>query len=256
MTDNRGKLIVIENRNGKFTRVPTKIYVGASGTGSVNGMAVPETEVSLGGAIMQMEFFDMDKDGKMDLVISDDSGELNILYGTMTPNGGVAFTKKLLDKNIGLKMGTGSINTGGAIRYDGIKEIVATEQKEYIANADKATDDNAELLTAEEQTKLLDSKIYYQQSVSKQIASAAEAKNIRIANAVGTDDPYTLEQSSAALTEKITQGIDTLQAKAASGSFDTSSLSNTTIEEQKTFLRSEFADGKNIIVDKKYEDIN
>lgn len=126
---------------------------------------------------MQMELFDMDKDGKMDIVVSDDSGELNILYGTMSKDGGVTFTKKLLDKNIGLKIGTGSINTGGAIRYDGIKEIVATEQKEYIARANAATDDN-ELLSAAEQIKLLDSKIYYQHSVPKIITNAAEARNI------------------------------------------------------------------------------
>lgn len=144
MVDQKGKLIIIENRNGKFVRTAPKI-VGATGT--------PET---VNGAIMQMEMFDMDRDGKMDLVISDDSGELNILYGgegaattatgttaaaptgtsffddlsgivnrsfsTATGNGGtvtttirgsginngIVFTKKTLDQNIGLKLGTGA----------------------------------------------------------------------------------------------------------------------------------------------------
>ena len=69
MVDQKGKLIVIENRNGKFVRISPKI------TGS-NG-----SEETIAGAIRQLEIFDMDRDGNMDLVISDDSGELNILYG-------------------------------------------------------------------------------------------------------------------------------------------------------------------------------
>ena len=52
---------------------------------------------------MQLETFDMDRDGKLDLVISDDSGELNILYGSVDSTG-LYFTKKTLDTNIGLKL--------------------------------------------------------------------------------------------------------------------------------------------------------
>ena len=60
---------------------------------------------------MQLETFDMDQDGRLDLVISDDSGELNILYGS-TDATGLYFTRKNLDKNIGLKLGGGSLSTG------------------------------------------------------------------------------------------------------------------------------------------------
>ena len=48
---------------------------------------------------MQLEIFDMDTDGRMDLVISDDSGELNILYGSSDATG-LYFTRKNLDKNL------------------------------------------------------------------------------------------------------------------------------------------------------------
>jgi hypothetical protein len=99
MVDKKGQLIVLENKNGKFTRIPLRIK---------NTEGSP---VSIRGAIMQLEVFDMDKDGKTDLVISDDSGELNILYGN-TDSEGMLFTKKLLDSNIGLTLQSDAVSTG------------------------------------------------------------------------------------------------------------------------------------------------
>lgn len=59
---------------------------------------------------MQLEAFDMDKDGKLDLVYSDDAGELVILYGAQDSNG-LYFQKKLLDGDIGLKLSNASSTT-------------------------------------------------------------------------------------------------------------------------------------------------
>ena len=59
---------------------------------------------------MQLESFDMDKDGKLDLVYSDDAGELAILYGAQDGNG-LYFQKKLLDGDIGLKLSNASSTT-------------------------------------------------------------------------------------------------------------------------------------------------
>lgn len=64
----------MDNTEGKFTRTSPVI---------VNESGAPD---SIHGQIEQMEIFDMDADGKMDLVTLDDSGEMNILYGTERVN--------------------------------------------------------------------------------------------------------------------------------------------------------------------------
>lgn len=70
LTDTRGKLVILDNIEGKFTRISPVI---------VNESGAPD---SIHGQIEQMETFDMDADGKMDIITLDDSGEMNILYGT------------------------------------------------------------------------------------------------------------------------------------------------------------------------------
>ena len=91
LTDAKGKFIILDNNDGKLTRIPT-IIADASGK--------PDT---LHGYIQQLEIFDMDADGKSDLVIFDDSGEINILYGTVRNNSGKIehiFTKKLIEDGL------------------------------------------------------------------------------------------------------------------------------------------------------------
>lgn len=78
----------------------------------------------------------------------------------------------------------------------------------------------------------------------------------RITQAAGTDDPFTPGQSSATLVQDIKDGIANTTSLAASGSVDISALKTTTIEEKRTFIRSEFADGKDVLIEKKYADAN
>jgi hypothetical protein len=101
----------------------------------------------------------------------------------------------------------------------------------------------------------LDSKIYYQQTVYEEVQNPAEAQNIRLLSGVG-DDPDNPGVPNQALADEISQTILDLQNQAASGSIDTSELTNATIEKQRSFLRSEFADGKDIKIAKKYTDSN
>ena len=46
------------------------------------------------------------------------------------------------------------------------------------------------------------------------------------------------------------------QDLAATGSFNTQALDNTTIEDRKTYIRSEFAGGENITVARTFSDKN
>lgn len=122
MSDTNGRLITLENQNGKFVRVPTRIQAadpviassGSGSTGSGAGGFIADIaslqatllsgsgsfgDLPLRGSIMQMESFDMDKDGKLDLVILDDSGELSILYGEKDTTG-LYFKRKILDSGV------------------------------------------------------------------------------------------------------------------------------------------------------------
>ncbi|MDD2745687.1 MAG: VCBS repeat-containing protein, partial [Candidatus Gracilibacteria bacterium] len=200
MVNKSGKLIIIENNNGRFVRSPLKIINESGADAAINGN------------IMQLEMFDMDRDGKMDLVISDDSGELNILYGGGT-DGHIIFTKKTLDGDIGLKIGTGALNTGGAVRFAGIKEVSPVTQTDYASET--ATAGDGETLSLADQIRLLDSKIYYQQRTTRQIPTQDQAQSTRLLGAIG-DDPENPGVPNQALAEQISTVIQETQNQAAS----------------------------------------
>lgn len=69
LTDDTGKLVLLDNTEGKFSQSTYPTLIDENGK-----------PTSLKGKITQLEAFDMDGDGQMDIVTVDDSGELNILY--------------------------------------------------------------------------------------------------------------------------------------------------------------------------------
>lgn len=97
---------------GKFVRVSPAI---------VNESGVQD---HINGQIEQMQAFDMDADGKTDLVTIDDSGELNVLYGTQsatTANKQRVFIKKTLEKGLAVHLSRDVRNDGGAFSYQGLR---------------------------------------------------------------------------------------------------------------------------------------
>ncbi len=93
MVDKKGKLIVLDNTKGRFVRTSPRIFDESGAVTTIKG------------SIMQLETFDMDQDGFDDIIISDDSGELSILYGARDESG-TKFTKKILATDLGLKLTT------------------------------------------------------------------------------------------------------------------------------------------------------
>ncbi len=63
--------------------------------------------------VTQFKIYDMDADGKDDIVYLTESWELAILYGTVTPR---TFTKKILESNLGVRLSGASEKSGWAIR--------------------------------------------------------------------------------------------------------------------------------------------
>lgn len=88
---NKGQLIILDNKEGKFTRKEAVV------------LDDKDNPTQIRGKIVQLETYDMDGDGKTDLVISDESGELNVLYGKVL-NGETVFTKKVLDTDLALRL--------------------------------------------------------------------------------------------------------------------------------------------------------
>jgi len=99
----RGKLFILENIEGRFERADPEIFDLASG------------EVAeIRGAITSLHTFDMDRDGRDDLVTVDDSGELCILYGREDG----AFDKLIVSRDFAVKLTGQVLSSGGAVYYD------------------------------------------------------------------------------------------------------------------------------------------
>lgn len=65
----------------------------------------------------------MDADGKTDIITTDDSGEINILYGSTRIVSGKTehfFTKKLIENGLGMILSKEVRNDGGAFSYTGL----------------------------------------------------------------------------------------------------------------------------------------
>ena len=96
LTDAKGELVILDNNNGKLARIKATMY---SESGSLDGMR---------GFIQQLKVFDMDNDGKDDIVLLDDSGEISILYGR---DGSGPVTEGGAIKDIISKIGTSLADT-------------------------------------------------------------------------------------------------------------------------------------------------
>lgn len=96
--------------------------------------------------------------------------------------------------------------------------------------------------------------MFYLDSVRTQTAGSG-ALSARILSGVASD-PINPGYQNTALAAKIESGLANIQNLAASGSVDTSQISTATTTETKTYVRSEYADGNNILIGKTYTDKN
>lgn len=241
MVDKDGKLIVLDNAKGKFARMTPRIFDEAG------------KEATIKGSIMQLETFDMDKDGFDDIVTTDDSGELCILYGG-SDGSGTRFTKKVLATDLGLRLTTQSMTEGGAMYWDGLPQIKPVDQLDYATESKDLKDSNGSALSAADQKRLLDSKLYYTTTANKTV-SAAQASDIRLRTGTG-DDLEHPGSSNTALMDTVKQNIADIKALGAKDGINTDILSDTTVQTSRSYLRSEFLDAKDVLIAKTYKDKN
>lgn len=157
----------------------------------------------------------MDADGKSDIVIMDDSGEINILYGAVRTIDGIQqhiFTKKLIESGLGMRLSSAIRMDGGAFSYTGlVLPIASTSTPNGVNQA------------------MIDNLIYYQYN-------------------------YQSDNKGVVLSPEISQMLANTVAIAGSGNTDFSALANSDRGGTKrTFIRSSFAEGKGLKVAKSYK---
>jgi hypothetical protein len=243
-----GQVVLLDNREGKFTRK--------------NAIILDDKDVvtTVRGKIVQLETYDMDRDGKTDIVISDESGELNILYGKLL-DGETVFTKKILDTDLALRLSTAIRNDGGAVYFDALPQLknpADPDQARHLAESRAlAGMGDTGGIPPEVQKASIDSKVYYVHAYSVPVVytgAALEAQlQSRLAGAAGNDpeDPFS---PNTALQNDVLAEMEKAASASAEGSFTKAGTYEET--KYKTFIRSQFAEDRDVRVIKSMRDVN
>ncbi|PID87581.1 hypothetical protein CSB07_00690 [Candidatus Gracilibacteria bacterium] len=85
-----------------------------------------KNKLGLSGKIIRAEVFDMDNDGKDDIVTLDDNGEINIFYGSGV-EANPSFTKKIITSSMGLKLASEPRANNSLVYFDGLYQVGNTK---------------------------------------------------------------------------------------------------------------------------------
>lgn len=107
--NNSGSFVYIDNNNRRFSRMEIKI---------------PSVSWWAPYGISQFKIYDMDADGKDDVVYLTEGGELGVLYGTTES---WVFEKKVLDSSLGISLSTQSESAWWALRMESVPQFEAGE---------------------------------------------------------------------------------------------------------------------------------
>lgn len=244
----KGQLIILDNTEGKFARKEAIIVDQANNL------------TTLRGKIVQLESYDMDGDGKTDLVTTDESGELNVLYGKVL-DGQTVFTKKILDSDLALRLTSADRIDGGAVTFDGIPQLknpTVPDQARYLAESKALSEAGDEGGIPPEVMKAnIDAKLYYVHAYQVATAYAGAALNTQLENRLSAtigNDPENPSSPNSALQAQVLEAMSGAYAASGSGSFNTSGTYNET--KYLTFLKSEFAQDRDLRVTKTMKDVN
>ena len=242
----------MDNVEGKFIRTPPVVLNGSGVTENIHGY------------IRQLEVFDMDADGKSDIVTLDDSGEINILYGgtrkineTQTER---IFTKRLVESGLGIRLSSEVRTDGGAFSYTGL--VFPNQNTDASGNSF-----NPDNITGAINQGIIDNIVYYtynypfsitDQNIHTLIGSAVGGNMKKNPDGTYTDDAgnisydamsgssltgtidYMQAVTNTALANEVLQMIENTNTLAGSGNADFSALGNTKKTGNKVFIRSPF----------------
>lgn len=176
-----------------------------------------------------MKVYDMDADGKDDLVYLTSGGELGILYGTETPG---KFLQKILDSTLGITLNPNEIDIhGGALKNNFVNQvnrIIGVDASNVVNSGTGVTDE------------VIKSQVFYQRQVAEMQTIASTNLTNTTATALGNylqnSDP------NAILNPTVTGSID-------------NSIATNPIK-LETFVRSQYASLAQANVEKKYSSKN
>lgn len=103
-----------------------------------------EMDFWIEGKVGQIKWFDMDRDGLMDLVILDDLGNLYILYWSNSGN----FVLKLVDSWLGITLSEDPRKDGGAVYYKWLYQISQNDASSYVTDSEALYDQFYENFTS------------------------------------------------------------------------------------------------------------
>lgn len=226
-----GDPFLLNNVSKDFIRVPLK------------------TQFNLEGKIMQVRSFDMDHDGKSDLVTLDDAGQIHIFYGGGTPTK-PQFTKKLIGNGYGIELNSQPRNEGGLVYFEGLYQLPKPGDNSALL-ADNAAylkkiQDNAEDAYSDEQ--LLYDASFMDNVFFEEISYNPEEDDINNIEFLPSEEDE-LEESLNESEQELASFLEDYDGYTDASDYYEANL-------YTTFVRSEYALGAGVDVKKVYTDLN
>lgn len=202
----------MDNIEGKITRIPPIIINGSGAAEDIHGY------------IQQLEIFDMDHDGKTDIVTLDDNGEINILYGTVREVSGKQehiFTKKLIENGLGVRLSKEIRNDDGAFSYTG---LVFPNQ----GTASTGKNFNPDGLTGAVNQGMIDNIIYYQYNYQSDTSNQTSGQigNVVLGGSFGAnmkrnpDGTYAKDAAGNYIDDAGSMSYNAMSGSSLTGSID------------------------------------
>lgn len=205
--------------------------------------------LKLNGIISQIISYDMDLDGKSDIVTLDDSWEINIHYGTTQS---AIFTKSKIDSWLGININGWPRKDLGAIYFDSLYQIPENKTQDYIK-------ESQELLSKEKSgtadqndfNEWLVDKLIFTQMNYGGLVTSWDNKEDMLNNLPDLSSLKTwwLDVDNWAITNFVT----TISEDLNPGKNEYDSLN---ISKVSTFLKSEYAEHEWLNIEKRFTDDN
>jgi hypothetical protein len=234
------------------------------------------TNFALDAKIIQVRSFDMDNDGKDDIVSLDDSGQIHIFYGGGTKEKPV-FTKSLIGNGYGLDLNSWARNDKGLVYHDGLYQLpeegdnsdLIESNEKYLAKVQQSIAASSWALSTDINEYFVDNLIFVRipYEVWKQVWEEIVYNNDTLQDAIdgiavqnGTDVTDWVNQTKQDLTDFLADYDDYVSYDGDPYSFNSSWTSLVPEYEassaQKTFIKSEFASVEWVKVEKNFRDLN
>jgi hypothetical protein len=210
-----------------------------------------ESNFSLSWNIIRVRVFDMDHDGKDDIVTLDDSGEIHIFYWWWTSTN-PKFTKSLVGNWYGLELSNITRDTGGLVYFNWLYQMPQTPDTSALlssSNAYLAQLQNNITATATDTTNIYAVNEWY---VDNLIFEQLPYTPVSLRDTVPT--PGSINQSDISSSYQNTTG--SLDAFINSNNNYVGYTDSYNSTQNTTFIKSQYAESQWIKVEKQYTDKN